>query len=189
MKTKRVAPVVPMALACAVLMLLAATAFAARHRIVIESEHHNAIKLSTRVVEGDSTASGGKYTEYPLKRPHATTENPAVKGDGGYVLFKVNIPESGNYAVWLRMWCTDGCGNSYFVVVDDKPPQTVAESTYKTWKWKKATQPYALTKGVHNIKVQNREDGTRCDQILITNDLRWMPVGKLTETPQYRVTE
>ncbi|MGQ9731919.1 MAG: hypothetical protein ACUVX8_11695 [Candidatus Zipacnadales bacterium] len=189
MKKRVVRVVVVLALSSIMSAVLASAAFADRHRIVIEAEHYNAINPSTRVVAGDSTASGGKYTEYPLKRPHATSENPAVKGDGGYILFKITIPESGNYALWVRMWAFDGCGNSYFVVVDDKPPQTIAQTTYKTWKWTKATQLYALTAGVHTVKIQNREDGARCDQILLTNDLKWQPVSAMAETPQYRVTE
>ncbi len=178
------------ALLALVLVLLASVAFAGRYRIVLETEKYNAIKPSTKVQTGDSTASGGKYTEYPLKRPHATSENLEIKGDGGYVLFKVKIPESGNWIVWVRGWWYDGCGNSYFLVVDSKPPQTVGQDgTYRVWTWRKASQPYALPAGTHTFKLQNREDGARADQILITNDARYKPVRTMTETPEYQVTE
>jgi hypothetical protein len=177
-------------MALALVTLLTSAALAGRYRIVLETEKHNAIKLSTTVRSGDTTASGGKYTEYPVKRPHATSENDSIKGDGGYVLFKVKIPESGNWIVWVRGWWYDGCGNSYFLIVDDKPPQTVGQdATYRVWKWRKASQPYALPAGTHTFKLQNREDGARADQILITNDARYKPVRAMTETPEYRVTE
>jgi len=170
---------------------LVAAAFAAqRYNIVIETEHYNAIKPSTVVKTGDTTASNGKYTEYPLKRPHATMENSGVQGDGGCVYFKVKIPEQGNYAVWVRTWWYDACGNSFFLIVDDKPAQVVGgDGTFKTWKWRKAPQAYALTAGTHTLKVQNREDGARADQILITNDTRTIPTRAMAETPQYIVTE
>jgi hypothetical protein len=178
-------------LALVIVALLVSAAIAAgRYRIVLETEHYNAIKDSTKVRSGDSTASGGKYVEYPLKRPHATSENSAIKGDGGYVLFKVKVPESGNWIVWVRGWWYDGCGNSYFLVVDDKPPQTVGQdATYRVWTWRKASQPYALSAGTHTFKLQNREDGARADQLLITNDARYKPVRAMAETPEYRITD
>jgi len=178
-------------LACVLVGTLAAAVFAAtRYNIVIESEHYNTIKASTTVRGGDTTASNQKFTEYPLKRPHATSENSGIQGDGGYVTFKVNIPEQGNYTVWVRTWWYDACGNSFFLVVDTKPAQIVGgDGTFKTWKWRKAPQPYALTAGVHTFKVQNREDGARADQILITNDTRTIPTRAMTETAQYRVTD
>jgi len=162
---------------------------ATRYRIVVEAEH-GTIKPSTTVKAGDTTASGGKYIEYPLKRPHAATENTAVKGDGGYSLLHVNIPEQGNYTVWIRTWWYDACGNSFFLVVDDKPAQIVGgDGTYQTWKWRKAPQTYALTAGPHTFKVQNREDGARADEILITNDARTIPTRAEAETPQYIVSD
>ena len=78
-----------------------------RYNIVIEAEHYNSIKPSTVVKTGDTTASNGKYTEYPLKRPHATSENSGVQGDGGCVYFKVRVPEAGTYTVWVRTWWYD----------------------------------------------------------------------------------
>jgi len=176
-------------LVCLAAALLASAAMAARHRIVIEAESYNEIKASTRVVSGDSTASGGKYTEYPLRRPHATSENPEIKGDGGYVLFKVSVPEQGNYKLWLRTWWYDACANSFFVIVDDKPAVVAGgDATYRSWQWRDIKQPYALTAGVHTIKVQNREDGARLDEILLANDDRWKPVKAMAETPEYKVS-
>ena len=159
-----------------------------RYRIVVEAEHHNAIKASCAEVNGDSTASNGGYIWYPIKRPHATSENPAVKGDGGYALYKVKIPAKGQYYVWVRGWWQDGCGNSWFLVVDDGDPQTEGQdATYQTWKWRKASQAYTLSAGVHTFKLQDREDGARIDQILITNDARFQPVRAMAETADYLV--
>ncbi len=190
MMTRRIHTLAALLMVCVLLTLLASTALAGRYRIVIETEHYNAIKPSTKVKTGDSTASGGKYTEYPLKPRHATSENSSIKGDGGYVLFKVKVPENGNWYVWVRGWWYDGCANSYFLIVDDKPPQTIGQdATYRVWKWRKASQPYALSAGTHTFKLQNREDGARADQILITNDARYKPVRAMAETPDYRVTE
>ncbi len=174
------------ALAAAVLASVA-LAQVMRYRIVVEAEHYNVLQASMRVVSGDCKASGGKYVEYPLKRPHAASENPAVKGDGGHATYKVRIPARGQYLVWIRRWWQDGCGNSFFLSVDGGSPQTIQDATYQVWKWTKATQAYSLSAGVHTFKLQNREDGARCDQILITNDARFSPVRAMPETADYLV--
>ena len=176
-------------LAVALATILATVVFAAtRYRIVVEAEHYNSIKASMTAKGGDSTASSGKYVEYPLKRPHAQAENSAIKGDGGHATFKVKVPEQGNYLVYVRSWWYDACGNSFFLVVDDKPAQIVGgDGTLQTWKWRKAPRAYALTAGVHTIKLQNREDGARADEILVTNDTRTTPTGRMAETPAYLV--
>ena len=158
-----------------------------RYRIVVEAEHNNAINPSMKVVSGDSNASNSKWVEYPLKRPHAQSENPAVKGDGGYATYKVNVPATGTWKVWIRRWWQDGCGNSFFLSVDGGSPQTVQDATYQVWKWTKAPQAYSLSAGTHTFKLQNREDGARCDELLITNDALFQPVRAMAETAQYLV--
>jgi len=170
-----------------VVLVSVALAQATRYRIVVEAEHHSSIQASMHVVSGDSNVSNGKYVEYPLKRPHATSENPAVKGDGGYATYKVKIPATGQYTMWIRRWWQDGCGNSFFLSVDGGSPQTIQDATYQTWKWTKATQAYSLSAGTHTFKLQNREDGARCDEILITNDARFSPVRAMSETSEYLV--
>jgi hypothetical protein len=191
MLRNRTRPLALIALAAILAGVLATAVWAAgRYKIVIEAEHYNAVKPSTVAKTGDKTAGGAGYVEYPLRRPHATSENPAVKGDGGYALYKVKIPEAATYTIWVRTFWWDACGNSFFLIVDDKPAQTVGgDGTYQTWKWRKAPQAYALTAGTHIIKLQNREDGARADQLLITNDARTIPTRAEAETPQYRVTE
>lgn len=174
-------------LACFLMGVLASAGMAKTYKIVLEAENYNSIKPAKVVKSGDTTASGGKYIEYPLKRPHAETENPNIKGDGGYALYKVNIPESGTWRIWILRHYYDGCANSEFVIVDSTPPQTIEGTTYKKWMWSKANQTYSLTKGTHTIKLQNREDGVRIDQICITNHLLWKPVKAMPETPQYKV--
>jgi hypothetical protein len=44
---------------------------------------------------------------------------------------------------------------------------------------------YELSAGEHSIRFQNREDGARLDQFLLTNNMRYTPAGKETRTPQY----
>jgi len=158
----------------ALLILVSSTALAARHRIVVEAEKYDEIKASTIVDSGDTKASCGKCVVYPENAASGT------KGDGGYVLYDITIPEDGNWLIWLRTNWSDGCGNSFFLIVDDRTPQIVGgDGTYNVWKWRKGRVAYPLTAGKHKVKVQNREDGAKLDQLLITNDARFMPTREM----------
>ena len=53
------------------------------------------------------------------------------------------------------------------------------------WHWDKVNDyeildpvPFSLTPGVHTIKVKLREDGTKLDKMLLTNDINFVPRGK-----------
>ena len=90
----------------------------------------------------------------------------------------VEIPESGTYYPWVRVWWLDGCGNSIGIGLErDGQPvfevghdregkpvlvcRTVEDSTYKTWHWLELNRPEGvrLEKGTYTIVVRNTEDG------------------------------
>lgn len=162
-------------------------AFAAK--IVVENEHYKSIKPSMEL-RTDSKASGGKCIERPLKRPHAASES--APSDTGNAEYEINVPSTGTYQFWGRCWWWDACGNSFYVLLDattvtSKTPY-ITDQTFKKWHWV-AGPTLRLTKGVHKIRVQYREDGARMDQFLLTTTPknRWEPSRIERETPQYIV--
>ncbi len=61
------------------------------------------------------------------------------------------------------------------------------DGTFKCWHWVKGPRrlkQLELKKGVHTLKLMNREDGVRVDQILLTTDRRYVPVGTEQATPK-----
>jgi hypothetical protein len=53
------------------------------------------------------------------------------------------------------------------------------------WHWDKVNNKYVadpvkfdLIEGVHTIKVKLREDGTKLDKLLLTNDIGFVPRGE-----------
>ena len=153
----------------------------AKIKWVTEAENCSALVAGATKI-ADTTASAGKAVTYPLKRPHAAEENPGIKGDGGNTTYKVNLAHDGTYRIWVLAWWFDGCGNSYFVNVDNAGTQVVGQDgTYRRWHWVQAANTYELAAGQHTIKLQDREDGARADQLLITDDLRWTPVRAMPE--------
>ncbi|NQT18474.1 MAG: hypothetical protein HQ592_02125 [Planctomycetes bacterium] len=93
----------------------------------------------------------------------------------GKVVFNFEIEESDKYMLWARVNWLDGCGNSFYVVMDDGPIIKLGGGgTYRSWQWiniKGKDGKFRLSKGKHTLEIRNREDGASLDQILLTMDL------------------
>lgn len=152
--------------------------------IVVEGESYSSIKPSMAKT-ADSTASKGYCVEIPLRRPHATTETGP--GDDGHAVYKIRVGVAGTYQLWVRAYWHDACGNSFFVLVDSTSVNTktpyVTDQTFRKWHWV-AGPTIRLSEGVHTIRFQNREDGAKLDQWMLTTKPknRWVPVRVQDET-------
>lgn len=164
----------------AIALSLAAGAFAAK--VVVEGEHYYKIKPSMAKASSQ-VASGKAYVHIPLQRPHGTEEGKP--SDTGYAYYKVQIPATGTYNFWGRAHWYDGCGNSFFLKVDDKPAVVFGnDGTYQRWHWVRGVR-LNLSAGVHTFRIQNREDGAKLDQFMLTTSTRYVPVRAEHETSQY----
>jgi hypothetical protein len=166
----------------AITVVVASLAWAAHVKIVVEAEHYYSIKPSMAVAASE-VASGGKYVHIPLRRPHG--ENESGPYDDGHALYRINVPRAGLYRLWALTHWHDECGNSFFVIVDDTPQSWIGEDgTVQKWHWVKG-KTYQLSAGVHTIRFQNREDGAKLDQFMLTTDMRYVPTRIERETPEY----
>ena len=142
-------------------------------RIVINAASAKKIAAPMRWGK-DAAAVKGKFLEIP----DSGKTGAKVKEGQGHAIFEFEAKEDGKYYVHMRVWWTDACGNSIHVAVDDKKPIRIQDSTYKHWHWVKAKRKVIkLTKGKHALKVSNREDGARFDQVLLINDKEYVPQG------------
>ncbi|MFZ4397346.1 MAG: hypothetical protein ACOYOU_17165 [Kiritimatiellia bacterium] len=122
-------------------------------------------------------ASGNAYLEVPL----GAGKTPKVKA--GTAKIAVEIPAAGSYTLWLRTYWEGECSNTVLVQIDDQPPFLVgADATYRAWHWvkfpvSKMTPPPVMTQGGHTLTILHREDGVRVDQLLLTTNARFVPVG------------
>ncbi len=177
-----IAPAVVVTLA---VLLVASIAWAGMVKIVVEGGDYSAIKPSMIKTTTTSDAVSNKdYIRIPLRRPHATTETGPA--DDGNAKFKINVPSSGTYQFWARTWWYDACGNSFFVILDDKPAVYIEDATYQTWHWVKGPK-LQLSAGQHTIRIQNREDGARLDQFMLINNTQYVPTRIESRTEQYIV--
>lgn len=161
--------------------------------LCLEAESGTAMTAPLRVIKADEDAqhgdmrpvadgaSGAAYLEV------AQGKGNPPKVSGGTVSYSVALPESGTYTLWCRVWWLDECGNSFGVEVNGERAFTFGQdATYKKWHWVKSPprlRQLQLKAGTHTLKLLNREDGIRIDQILLSNDRRFVPVDIERVTP------
>ena len=153
-------------------------------RVCIEAESAVSIETPMALVTNGIAGASGFYLEIP-----EGAGNPPKRNEGK-AAYPFELPEEVTATLWCRVWWEGECSNSFTVTVDNQPAFLFGEdATYKTWHWVKypvsrTVAPIKLAKGPHTLTIQNREDGVRIDQILISADKRFVPVD--IETPGTR---
>ena len=104
----------------------------------------------------------------------------------GTVTFQFSSTQPGNYIIWARHLSPNGGRDSFFVSVDG------AEAVYHTtdtwssnWQWTRLNAPagstdedprvLGLSGGTHTVVFRGREANCSLDQIIICNDLEFVP--------------
>ncbi|MCK5804661.1 MAG: hypothetical protein KAI66_17620 [Lentisphaeria bacterium] len=102
-------------------------------------------------------------------------EAPAMKHGGA--AYDLVTPAALSCKIWLRVWWEGSCGNTIYVRLGKEGTPVVVgnDGTYKSWHWMETPKPMALVAGSQELFLLNREDGVRVDQILITNDMEYVP--------------
>jgi hypothetical protein len=144
-------------------------------RIVIEAE--SGALQSPMAKRRDTRASGRFYVS-------TNTAN------AGAVSYTIDLPEDARYVVWCRVLASSDTRDSFTVLVDgtDADVYDVAEGTWSSvWQWSAVNgrgggapatlnpRLFNLSKGRHTLTVAGREADTRLDQIILTNDVTFVP--------------
>lgn len=151
--------------------------------VCLEAENAAALSqpmvvIDARQKQGRPVARGASADRY-LEIPQGSGNPPKMTNGQAVLEFRVN--DSGMYYLWCRVWWLDECGNSLSMNVDGGPAFTFGQdATYKTWHWVRAPRrlkQLKLKPGEHRLRIRNREDGVKLDQVLLTADKRYVPVG------------
>ncbi|MHC4252972.1 MAG: hypothetical protein ACYS9X_27965 [Planctomycetota bacterium] len=112
-------------------------------------------------------------------------KNPIGKAlvPNGMIEVRFDVKKAGRYAFWARSWFHCGCANSFHLTIDsdapfdkdgdgeydkNKPISVGGDATYKRWKWRRPKRrTFDLAAGAHVIRIYNREDGIRIDQVML----------------------
>ncbi|MBN2413747.1 Ig-like domain-containing protein [candidate division KSB1 bacterium] len=140
----------------------------------------------------DSEASGGQY----IHAPNGIGDNQ------GYADISFTVPFDDIYYIWGRTIASGLTENSFFYSinnVNERIWDVSYEGYTSVWTWDQITdrgigtweQPeidpveFILSPGTYTLRIRTREDGTKLDQILITNDLNFIPGQKRVQTIDY----
>ena len=131
-------------------------------------------------IADDEKASAGGYVWVP----EGTGSYSSVSDGAGFAEYTVDLPEAGEYVIWGRQVSNNGASDSFFVSIDGQP-----EIVWHTrpggedqWTWDAVSirdaenpdyacdkQRFLLSSGQHTLRISQREDGTKLDKLLITN--------------------
>ena len=90
---------------------------------------------------------------------------PLKSGKGiGYVDYELDIPESGTYKIYARVYFLDGCSNSFDVQINNKS-HILTDEQFKLWHVLSGLKTVSLEKGKVSIRLNNTEDGISIDYL------------------------
>lgn len=126
------------------------------------------------VFVADERAESGGYVHVPDEYSDATYV------EVGAATFTFEAPEAGAYTLWGRTMGLDGKSDSFFVKLDDRDEQEwhVGRAPEEPqWRWGSVDTltGVRLEEGQHRLRIRSREDGTRLDTIIVTNDPFFTP--------------
>lgn len=147
--------------------------------IQMEAEH--AALVEPMGIGEDITASGGRYIMVPdgagtvLYRPDET--------DGGTATFVFSVPVEDTYYLWGRTIAPHGGADSFYYQIDGSGFVRWSVPQGSNWQWASGSlgesgrAMFPLDAGEHTLVIKCREDGTRLDKIIVTNDWDFVPDG------------
>lgn len=125
----------------------------------------------------DTAASGGAYLV-------GLTAKPVAPADGETAQLRIDTEAGGQVNIWLRVLAPDGMSDSFWMRIDPAPGATstptwtpVNVGAGSTWRWVKATGAAVTLPSTagNSLYFSTREAGCKLDQVLITNDLHFVP--------------
>lgn len=141
---------------------------------------HDAVLTPPMVLRTDSQSTNPKpWIEVP-----DGPGNDRPEGGPGAATFTFTVPEAGRYVFWGQVQAKAHNDNSFYVSVDGGEEITwhapAPDATTDKWQWdpissgedEAFTDPFifSLDAGSHQLRIRNREDGTRLRHLRITNE-------------------
>jgi len=144
----------------------------------LEAEYASTI-VSPLEIAADEDTSGKRYLYAPNGAGDLYEPGPIM------ATYTVTIVQEGTYFLWGRLKISDKRDNSFFVQVDGGSDNLWEVEVGDHWHWDAVNDrlgedpvKFTLAEGLHTIKIKLREDGTKLDKMMLTNDAGFIPNGK-----------
>lgn len=123
----------------------------------------------------DAAASGGTFVVAP--NVNNNTLQPGA-ANAGSMQYNINVQVAGTYKIWARVMAPNNNDRSFYISVDGATPVAWVIPVANTWAWDAASTDngakdltFNLTAGSHTIRITQRQDGTRIDRVVITDNM------------------
>jgi len=136
---------------------------------------------------GILTAPMAKYASVNAFGGLYITSSAAESGTASWT---VDVPTTGNYVLWCRVYAGDTAQNSAYFRVDGGTEDTFDIDASASWKWRRVNgrgssgvplsinpRIFPLTAGTHTIRLRSREAYTKFDRMILTNNMNYVPTS------------
>jgi hypothetical protein len=123
-------------------------------------------------IHSSSAASGGQFVVVP--EGSGSNLDDVTHGGPGQVRFSFKLPQGGPYAIWARTIAPNTNSDSFYVMSGSSPISEWIVPQSTAWKWNKVAQVF-VGAGTFRLSFRQRDDGTRLDKVLVSNDLTFVP--------------
>ncbi len=146
----------------------------------LEAEFPNAL-IAPMVKETDASSSEQAFIWVPNDGAIWVPEHGGTPGSATYAL---EIESSGTYSIWGLIQGPTDVDDSFHIRVDGGAWIAWHVPRNNAWTWAQVRRPgvsspfqVTLTAGTHHLAIAQREDGTKLDKLLVTNDPTLVPTS------------
>jgi hypothetical protein len=131
----------------------------------------------------DGLASGGKYIWVPNGVGASRIDEPGPSTE--YAQYNITTSNPGTYVIWGRVIAPTSADDSFWFSMNNGLFYKWWTPISDEWVWGRVRASdlnqeitFILNAGDNILKVVRRENGTKLDKILITNDMGFVPTGE-----------
>ena len=121
-------------------------------------------------------AFNGNYVWTPAGTGTNTNGNPT-----GKATCSLTTANAGSYTLWVRMYAATANNDSFWQSVDASTKTALTAGNLGVWVWTKGAS-YTLTAGLHSLVLGHRDEQTRADRIILTDDANFVPTAAPTDS-------
>ena len=121
-------------------------------------------------------AFNGNYIWTPAGTGTNTNGNPTAKAT-----YAVTLANAGTYTLWVRMYAATANNDSFWQSLDSGAKTILAAGNLGVWAWTKGAS-FTVTAGSHSLVLGHRDEQTRADQIILTDDAAFVPAAAPTDS-------
>lgn len=121
-------------------------------------------------------AFNGNYIWTPAGTGTNTNGNPA-----GKATCSLTTANAGSYTLWVRMYAATANNDSFWQSIDASTKTALTAGNLATWVWTRGAS-YTLTAGLHSLVLGHRDEQTRGDRIILTDDPNFTPTATPTDS-------